>query len=700
MMTRRLRILALAIAWAGAVQTPALADTHGETAHVGVRLIAERDAISPGGTLTLAIRQTIAEGWHTYWKNPGDAGEATHVVWHLPAGFAAGEMAWPAPRRIDVGPLTNYGYEGEAVLLTDIRAPLDLKPGTQVSLAADITWQVCKDICVPEEMRLTLDLPVLADPGPPNPLWANVFAAARDDLPRVLSVGASFTRSGSALMLQINDRAIAAAMHKVALFPLEPGIIVNSAPQSWVAGRAGPLLRLDAGPRFADAGQTPDRFDAVVVAEDRMGQRSTFAVTASRADAAASFDVVSPWAAFALALLGGVLLNLMPCVFPVLSMKVIALARMVAGEARAVHRDGLYYGGGVVLGFSGVGALLLALRHTGAEIGWGFQLQLPAVVTVLTLLFFAIGLNLLGVFTLRLPGAVGVGVGGARTSAFLTGLLAVVVASPCTVPFMAAAVGAAAVLPPAPALLIFAGLGIGMAAPFVVLGFLPRLGTVLPRPGPWMERLKQIMAFAMFASAAWLLWVMSAQTGRAGLAAAFAGVVALGFALWALGERQRGAGMWSRWAWPGALVLAVFCLAAVALARLGPSATDGALAQQPYSAERLATLRGAGRAVFLEATADWCITCKVNERLVLDTAPFALAMKAHDVAYLRADWTRRDSAITRLLADYGRNGVPLYVYFAPGAADGKILPQVLTLNAILGEISTGARTLAAGSQVP
>jgi len=699
-----IRIILLAVLCAGSAVTGAVAASHEVTPHVDARLIAERPTIAPGETITLAVRQLIARGWHTYWQNPGDAGEATRIAWDLPAGFQASDIAWPPPKRIDLGPLTNYGFEDEAVLLVDVTAPSHLSAGERVPLRAHVSWQVCKDICVPEEVELNLDLPVSATVSPPDPLWENVFSEARKALPRPLPSSASFVQKGDELLLVLEDREIAGAIRSVAFFPLKAGIITSSAPQTWVAGQTTPLLRLQAGSQFSgkSGAAALDRFDGILVARDRSGERSVFSVTAQRAAGAAleDFRPVSASLAFGLALLGGLILNLMPCVFPVLSMKVIALARLGGKEASAARREGILYGIGVVGGFLAVGGVLLALRHAGAQVGWGFQLQSPVFVAGLTLLFLAIALNLVGVFAFALP-QIAVPLPHLHDlGAVLTGLLAVLVASPCTVPFMAAAVGAAAVLPPLLALTIFAGLGIGMAAPFVLLGSAPVLLRHLPKPGAWMNRMRQVMAFAMFASAAWLLWVLSAQTGRAGFALALSAALTLGFALWVLGERQRGAGAWSSWSWPAALVLAAVCTVMVSTAEPAAGSHGTTVIYEPYRPERLAQLRAAQRPVFLEVTADWCITCKVNERLVLDTAPFELAMKAHDVAYLRADWTRRDGAIARLLASYGRNGVPLYVFFGSGAPAGEVLPQVLTLDVVLGVLSTKSNTLAASGRVP
>lgn len=695
-----IRALALALICAGVGAGSARAESHGSAPHVDLRLIAERPSIAPGETLTLALQQTIEPGWHTYWRNPGDAGEATHIAWTLPAGATTGEIEWPAPKRIDIGPLTNFGYENEAILLIDIKAPPGLAPGTNLPIGAEVSWQVCKDICVPEEMHLDLDLPVKAASAAPDPLWANVFVAARKAIPRPLPRGAAFAFDGKRLTFVLNDAGLASAMRRLTLYPVDAGIIKNSGAQSWTAGEKGPFLTLQPSAKLAAPGATANRFAAVLVAEDRAGETSAFAVTAERNDALGGLKPVSGLAAFALALLGGLLLNLMPCVFPVLAMKVVALARMGGADARSARIESIAYGLGVVLGFLVVGGTLIALRGAGAEIGWGFQLQSATFVAALAVLFLAIGLDLAGVYEIHMPHISGPQIRTREAGAFVTGLLAVLVASPCTVPFMAGAVGAAAVLPVGPALLIFAGLGIGMAAPFVVAGFVPAALRRLPRPGPWMTRLRQVMAFFMFASAAWLLWVLSAQTGRSGFALALGAALLVGFALWALGERQRGAGVWSRWSWPASLGIAVVALAMVAGAPApGPAAATDT-ASTPYTPERLAALRASGQPVFLEVTADWCITCKVNERLVLDTAPFALAMKAHNVAYLRADWTRRSGAVTRLLSAYGRNGVPLYVFFGPGAPEGEVLPQVLTLDAVLGTLSTKADTLAAGEEVP
>jgi thiol:disulfide interchange protein DsbD len=666
------------------------------TDHVEARLVADVAAIKPGQAFTLALEQKIIPGWHTYWQNPGDSGEPTNIAWALPEGFVAGPLQWPAPKRIEIPPLVNFGYEDEAILLAEIRAPETLDPEQVVTLAAHVSWLVCEDICIPEEGDVSLRLPVAMGDAPPSGAERDLFERARSKIPVPLPAKAQFAVEGERLTLALAEPGIAAAARRAELYPVEEGVIRNAARQR--LSRRGDLLLLttEAGRLLTgdDSAEPRSSFDAVLVVEGRDRMRAAFSLSAEAGPVGLKGGGLSIAQALVFALLGGLILNLMPCVFPVLSMKALALATFAGKEARAARHHGFAYGGGVVLSFLAIAGALLALRSTGELLGWGFQLQSPLFVTALFLLFLAIGLNLAGVYEVSVAQSLGAtwrsdGLLGAG----LTGVLAAVVASPCTVPFMAAALGAALVAPPAVALAIFAALGLGMALPFVALSASPRLISYLPRPGEWMVRFRQLMAFPMFGAAGWLLWVLSAQVGRSGLALALAAALALGFAAWALGVGQHG--NWRR-QWPRLAALAGLVAVAAALLALPslsvparPSAEAQAfgLNAEPYSAARLAALREAGEPVFVNITADWCITCKVNEAVALSTPRVAQAFAERGVRYLKGDWTTRDPEITKLLEAYGRSGVPLYLYFAPGAERAKIMPQLLTEDIVLAALA-------------
>ena len=391
------------------------------------------------------------------------------------------------------------------------------------------------------------------------------------------------------------------------------------------------------------------------------------------------------------ALLGGLILNLMPCVLPILAMKALAVASHAGKSGREAAHEGLSYGAGAVLSFAGLGALVIALRAGGAAVGWGFQLQEPTVVAVFALLVFAVALNLSGVF--EVPG-IGAGDALARRGgligAFFTGVLAVAVAAPCTAPFMAAALGFALTQSDVVSLLVFVALGVGFAAPFVLLAFWPSLLRLLPKPGVWMVTFRQLLAFPMYATALWLAWVLSVQTAGGGLVILLAAALALAFGLWALGATQNSFG-WKRvlgWSPLVALLFAIPVLAPLLDGGSKSAATEAlsGIASEPYSQARLETLRVQHRPAFVNATAAWCVTCMVNEKVALDDSHVRAAFATRHVAYLVADWTRRDAEVTALLNSYGRSGVPLYVYYAPGASEGKILPQILTPDELLAVI--------------
>ena len=661
---------------------------------VQTRLIAERAIVQPGGTVTVALRETIAPRWHTYWINPGDSGEPTRIRWTLPEGWTAGDIQWPYPARIAVGPLMNFGYSDEVLLFVDVTAPADAKPGDAVTLAAHATWLVCEEICIPEEADLTLDLEVAALPGYPEN--AGYFAPWRERLPRPSPWPAKFaaTETGFALFVESPELA-KAAPRAVTFFPYTDGYIKNAAEQDVQVLADGLRLATAAGWRLA----TPEKragakaISGLLVVEDREGATRALDIAlapgAVPGAALAALDI--GWLeALLFAFLGGLVLNLMPCVLPVLSMKALAFARKRGAERGEAAKLALLYGAGVLVSFVALAAALLILRAGGEAVGWGFQLQEPSVVAFFALLMFAVGLNLSGVFEVT-PGFAGAGsslaASGGTWGSFFTGVLAVAVATPCTAPFMGAAMGFALVQPAPVALAVFLALGVGFALPFVLLGLSPAARRWLPRPGPWMELFKQALAFPMYAAAIWLVWVLSQQAGPDGVLVALAAALLLGFAAWLYGRRQRGGGRFGLVA--AALALAG-TLALIPYANTGDrgQAPDvGGIPYEAYSPARLAELRAAGRPVFVNATAAWCITCLVNEKVALSTTAVADAFAANDVVYLKADWTNRDADIAALLESFGRSGVPLYLYYAAHADNAVVLPQVLTEGIVIATIS-------------
>jgi thiol:disulfide interchange protein DsbD len=642
-------------------------------------LLADQAAVAPGGTVMLGLRLNLAPGWHTYWRNAGDAGAPPEITLTLPEGAQAGPIAWPAPERIPYGPLVNFGYHGDVLLPLPVTLPASLPVGGTLPIEASATWLVCEQVCIPEEGQFRIDLPVEATPRA-SPAAAQ-FAAAAAALPRPAPWQASATLGpgGGALVLE-GAGLTRAAVREAVFLPAEGGILDNAAPQRTTLGAERLTLTLT---QATPALPVPAALEGVLLVTDGGGARLAYAVSAPLAagPAAAALPL---WQAMAFALLGGLILNLMPCVFPVLAMKAMALARL-SGEARGkVRAHALSYTAGVLVSFAAIGGLMLGLRAAGVAAGWGFQFTAPGFVAAMAWLMLAVGLNLSGVF--RFGGAVGAGGGvasrGGHLGSFATGGLAVLVATPCTAPFMAAALGAALAMTPVAAMAVFLALGAGLAAPYALLAVAPGLAGRMPRPGAWMERLRQGLAFPMYGAAVWLVWVLAQQAGPDAVLAVLAGGVLLGFGAWALGQAQRAGGSRIGLAaaalgLAGALALLPRIAAApAAAAPTGPGA-------EAWSEARVAALRAEGRIVFVNATAAWCITCQVNERVALRGEAVQAAFAARGVAYLKADWTSGDAAIGALLRAHGRDGVPLYLVYPAGGGAPAVLPQILTEGIVL-----------------
>jgi len=697
------------------------------TGHVEARLFSETTGAAPGSTLYLGLRQTITPGWHTYWRNPGDAGQATSIAWTLPQGWAAGDIAWPTPERYIAGPLMNYVYSTSVVLPIPITVPASAKPGQTVTLKAAADWLVCKDVCVPEDAVLTITLPVLAQPASDaegGALIARTLAA----VPKPAGLKAHFRQDGEGIHLDVVGAAVKGKDVAHAYFyPFNGSVIDQIKPQKAAKGPEGLTMILAPGYAFTHA-KPPAVLDGVI----DLGAGKAFEVSASPGGPLAGASAGAPPmetrplgkgegeggdgagapgggalslpAAVLFAFLGGLILNLMPCVFPVLSMKAAALARHVEAPARA-RAEGLAFLGGAVATFVILAAVLIAAQKAGQAVGWGFQLQSPAVVAALALIMLGVGLNLSGVFEIGLT-AQGFGHGLAARSdmigAVFTGALAVVVAAPCTAPLMAPAIGWALLQPPLVALIVFAALGVGLAAPFVAVSFVPAIFKVLPRPGAWMDLLRKILAFPMYGAAAWLAWVFVLEAGDNALPFLFAAGIVLAVAAFFWGASQAAVRPWIYRGLALAAVAAVVPLAGAG-ARMSPPAVAAAaagagenpatgLSAEPWSPEKVAALQAEGKPVFVDFTAAWCVTCQVNERTALATAKVAEAFKRSGAVYLKADWTNRDAAIAKALASEGRSGVPLYLlYDAQGGGAPKILPQLLTADAVVEALNAASK---------
>lgn len=649
------------------------------TEHARTELIAEADGVTPGGTLTLALAQELEAGWHVYWKNPGDSGLPLEFDWSLPNGATAGPIDYPAPQQIPVGPLVNFGHEGAPVFLTSVTASPDAVVGSTFDIALQATWLICADICVPETGSFSLSVPVVAVTSP-DPTRAALFSRARDGLPKSFGGEASFFVSGKKIELRVRGAPEGADPY---FFPDLSGVSEPSAEQRSMRKDGELSIEIMAGAQAAAIG---DRLDGVL---SIVGPDGRIAVSLSAQRVTAPVAAVDSGRSLAgllfAAFLGGAILNLMPCVFPILFVKAATMARSASGDLSAMRRRGLLYGAGVIGSFAVLGGLLLALRAGGEEIGWGFHLQSPSVIILSAYVLFAVGLNFAGVFHIGSSlQNVGSGLFAGNDddiAAFLTGVLAVFVAAPCVGPFLTAPVGAAAFLPPLEGMSIFVAMAAGLAAPFVALSFSPALARALPKPGPWMERFRQILSFPVFAAAAYFIWVLSAQAGQAGLALGLVGLLAVAIAarFWEWGQSAPAARV------AAGLFLLLSLVPAVLTRPTDVASQKVSIAFDPADID---ARRAAGEPVFVDFTAAWCITCQVNKLTVLSLPGVRAAFEESGVTIVTADWTNRDPVIEKALAAFGANGVPLYVFYPAGGREPVIIPQPLTAEAIISTISS------------
>lgn len=641
---------------------PAMAQVPGQR-HVKMRIEAESDTPAAGSRVALALVSVPDTGWHGYWKNPGAVGTQPRLDWTLPAGARVGPLRYPVPERLSVAGIINYVYERPWTILTDLELPAGLAKGSAVPVRLAIDYLVCtREICVPEKAELATTLTI--GDGTITPQRRAEFDGWRRALPQPLGSPAVF-QAGEPLRLRVPFPA-SQAIGDAYFFPETENAIDYDAPQ--VVHRDGDALVIE-----TKASGKPAVIEGVLATGTGQG----FAIRATPGTVAAAAEpapIRAALIAFVGALLGGLLLNIMPCVFPILSLKALSLAR--SGESAAHARaEGVAYTAGAVVTCMALGGILLAIRAAGVAAGWAFQLTDPRVVLLLLVLTGAIALNLAGLFELPTPQ---VGNRSGRGGAFATGALAAFVATPCTGPFMGAALGSALVLPPVAAMAVFAGLGLGLALPFLLLGFVPALRRRLPRPGGWMDAFRKGLSVPMFLTALALAWILGRQAGVDGMALGLGALLLAGLGLWWTGRRQL-RGRDRPW-WPGiaAVVLAVASAALVQRAPPAGAAAIGIAGAEPFSEARLAALRAEGKPVFAYFTADWCLTCKVNERAAIETQAVADAFGRGGVKVLVGDWTDGDPVLGRFIEAHNRAGVPLYLFYAPGQNDPRVLPQVLT----------------------
>lgn len=639
-----------------------------EGRNTAMRLVAERDAIVPGEALTLAIEVKIRENWHVYWQNPGDSGDKMRLTWDLPPSFQAGDVGWPTPKRLPYGPLLNFGYEDHVAFPLTLIVPPRIE-GDEVTLKARAEILVCEEICIPEFEDVSLTLPVKDSADPAN---ENLFAQARAALPETLDAQAFWrAKDGEFIVTAYLPQGFKARE----IYPLEWGLIDNPAPQKIERDNAT-IFTVKSGSRDLSALET---LDFVIAGTTIHDARHGYLVTAHKdadvpgapAAAGESEKTLSLMQAFLFAIIGGVLLNLMPCVFPVLSMKTLALIKVSDQERTHSQKSALAYTSGILVSFAALAVLLLGLRGAGEAIGWGFQLQSPTVVTLLSWVTVAVGFNLLGLFHIGGMGAFGekLARGTGLTASFFTGVLAAIVATPCSAPFMAGALGAALVQPAPVAVAIILALGFGLALPFLLISFIPAFARHLPRPGAWMVSFRQFLAFPMFAASVWLVWVAAGQIGADSIWVVLGGWLVIGLLIWLARFKPNA---WSK------LFTIAFWLALLGLLFMLPmaQAPNNIRAQGVFSEIKVEEALAQKRPVFVYMTAKWCVTCLLNERVALEATETQKLFQDTNTLVLKGDWTFYDKAITEYLNRHGRQGVPLYVLYKDGKET--VLPQILT----------------------
>lgn len=669
------------------------------TDHIRAEISVRNATTPPGGSTDIAIAHSLDDGWHTYWQNPGDSGEPPIADWDLPDGGVAAGFTYPTPSLLPYPPLMNHGYSDNFTLTTSVTIPADWPAGKPYPARLRMDWLVCEEICVPEGGNVAVTIPT-GTTATPNSAVAFTFMRAGWDVPTVSDAAATYSRDGGTLYLSTPVGSVDGAH----FFAFQRNAIDHVAPQQAVEASDGEGITLTmqgAGGRLDGTLEGVLKTASGAWRITATGDADPLAPAAPAATSEAPLPSVAAilpadavkaplglGKAMLFAFIGGLILNLMPCVFPVLALK--ALGLVAHADAPVSRRSAIAgaYTAGILASFAALLLTLTALKAAGESVGWGFQLQSPAFVAVMVLILFAMGLNLSGVFGVG-AGLTRLGGAGPRdgiAGSFATGCLAVIVATPCTAPFMAVALGAALTSSTAWAVAVFAALALGLAAPFAALALVPGLSRILPRPGVWMERLKQALAFPLYATAGWLVWVLAQIAGVDALLPTFGALILMALGAWLVGLSQRGNGRSHRVA--SGLALASI---AASLVALWPAATSSAAAtmpltqgtrlSQPYTPARLAQLQARNVPVFLNVTAAWCITCQVNERVAFAQLAFAEALADNGVVYLKADWTRRDPDVTRLIERFGRAGVPLYVYF-PAGGSPQVLGQILTASAL------------------
>lgn len=652
-----------------------------QQAHTEVELAADSVSVSPGGTFRAGVLFKIEPGWHIYWTNPGDSGLAPEIKWQLPEGWKAGTTRWPYPKKIIQGPLTSYGYEGQVLLMSSFEAAA--RTEDEALIKAEVHWLACKVDCIPGKAELSLNLKT--GEAVLDSSRARLFAETQSNFPVYTQRKIESYISGEKLRVRI-PAAADDGFSEIYFFPQHPDLILHAAPQ--VISIMPGIYELEV-PLSANYPKDLKNLRGVLFSEDGWrgrGSEKAIWIDVPIAAAPAAVNSAAPMGlltAILFAFLGGLILNLMPCVLPVLSLKILSFIKEASENPGALFKHGLFFTAGVLLSFWFLAGLLLTFQAAGKHAGWGFQLQSPVFLAILTLLFFLFALNLLGLFE------IGTSLTGLRqenkkglAGSFSSGVFAAVVATPCTAPFMGAALGFSLTQPPAVSILVFTALGLGMAAPYLLLCSQPGFLKFIPKPGAWMVRLKQVLALPLLATCVWLLWVLSLQLGNVILKPVLIGLTLAGEGAWFLGKYQMSGKIKFRALAFGLLFCGIFL--AVHSARVaepqaaGERAGARLIAWEKFSEGRLEELLNKKQAVFVDFTAAWCLTCQVNERVALEIPGTAEVFRSGKIAALKADWTSQDPEIAKSLARYGRNSIPLYVFYPAGSRKPVLLPELLT----------------------
>lgn len=672
-------------------------------AQVKASLVAADTSIQPGKAITVALRLEHQPHWHTYWLNPG-TGLATALNWKLPAGWTASDIRWPAPKLLKdrTGGIIGNGYEDDLLLPVTLTPPANLTPGETITLNVHAEWLMCEDVCMPGEAELSLNLPVSAGPASPDATFGPRLNAVVAGLPRALDPWkVSASKTGDKITLVVTP--VGPAAHKPAQlhFFADDNLVAYDKPQTVKEdGQGGYVLTLAVSPDLpADTAQLA----GVLISNNGWltdgalrGLRVDVPFTAAAGNAPANASGVSAPApasligTLLLAFLGGLILNLMPCVFPVLGIKILGFVNQAGHERSKVIAHGLVFTLGVLLSFWTLATVLAVLRAGGDQLGWGFQLQSPAFVFSLAALMLIFALNMSGLFEFGLR-ATGVGSNlqskSGLSGSFFTGVLATIVATPCSAPFLAPALGAALALPVIQSFAIFTAIAVGLSMPYLLLSIFPQAVKILPRPGAWMETFKQFMAFPLYATVGYLVWVLAGQATESGLLMALFGLVLIALAVWIYG----------RWTAPGASSgrvrfgvlagLVVFALGAWTGWPKPAAPTD--LVWETWSHEAVEKARSEGKIVYVDFTARWCATCQTNKKLVFGSSDVLAAFRDKKVVALKGDWTNKDPKITEELAKYQRSAIPFNVIWFPGKTDPVILPEILTAGTVLDALKKG-----------